>query len=100
MPENGSVISTGFKDFESAQRTLAGIELVNIIRKNQMHNDENVKLFKELFIRSGSTQLWGKLVFNSDILFIPLLWSMSFCFLFNTNILNIYELINFSCSFF
>ena len=29
-------ISTGFKDFESAQRTLAGIEIVNIIRKNQI----------------------------------------------------------------
>ena len=29
-------ISTGFKDFESAQRTLAGIEVVNIIRKNQI----------------------------------------------------------------
>ena len=29
-------INTGFKDFESAQRTLAGIEIVNIIRKNQV----------------------------------------------------------------
>ena len=29
-------INTGFKDFESAQRTLAGIEIVNIIRKNQI----------------------------------------------------------------
>jgi hypothetical protein len=38
-----------------------------------LHNDENVKLFKELFIKSGSTQQWVKLVFNSDILFIPLL---------------------------
>ena len=28
--------NTGFKDFESAQRTLAGIEVVNIIRKNQI----------------------------------------------------------------
>ena len=27
-------ITTGFKEFESAQRTLAGIEVVNIIRKN------------------------------------------------------------------
>ena len=26
-------ISTGFKEFESAQRTLAGIEIVNIIKK-------------------------------------------------------------------
>ena len=29
-------IDTGFKDFESAQRTLAGIEVVNIIRKDQI----------------------------------------------------------------
>jgi putative transposase len=29
-------ICTGFKDFESAQRTLLGIEVVNIIRKNQI----------------------------------------------------------------
>ena len=31
-------INTGFKEFESAQRTLAGIETVNIIRKNQIEN--------------------------------------------------------------
>ncbi len=30
------VITTGFKEFESAQRTLAGIEVVNIIMKNQI----------------------------------------------------------------
>ena len=29
-------IETGFKEFESAQRTLAGIEVVNIIRKGQI----------------------------------------------------------------
>ena len=29
-------ITTGFKDFESAQRTLAGIEIINIIRKRQI----------------------------------------------------------------
>ncbi|NQY08126.1 MAG: IS6 family transposase [Flavobacteriales bacterium] len=29
---------TGFKEFESAQRTLSGIEVVNIIRKNQLTN--------------------------------------------------------------
>jgi putative transposase len=29
-------ITTGFKDFESAQRTLAGIEIINIIRKDQI----------------------------------------------------------------
>lgn len=31
-------ISTGFKEFESAQRTIAGIEVINIIRKNQIKN--------------------------------------------------------------
>lgn len=31
-------ITKGFKDFESAQRTLAGIEVVNIIRKNQIED--------------------------------------------------------------
>ena len=34
-------ISTGFKDFESAQRTLAGIEVVNIIRKNQIKDSKS-----------------------------------------------------------
>jgi putative transposase len=29
-------IYTGFKEFESAQRTLAGIEVVNIIKKGQI----------------------------------------------------------------
>jgi putative transposase len=29
-------IDTGFKEFESAHRTLAGIEVVSIIRKNQI----------------------------------------------------------------
>ena len=29
-------INTGFKEFESAQRTLAGMEVVNIIKKNQI----------------------------------------------------------------
>ena len=31
-------ITTGFKEFESAQRTLSGIEIINIIRKNQIQN--------------------------------------------------------------
>ena len=31
-------ITTGFKEFESAQRTLAGIEIIYIIRKNQIVN--------------------------------------------------------------
>lgn len=31
-------ITTGFKEFESAQRTLAGMEIINIIRKNQTQN--------------------------------------------------------------
>jgi len=31
---------TGFKEFESAQRTLAGIEVVNVILKNQIMNSK------------------------------------------------------------
>ena len=34
-------ISTGFKEFESAQRTLAEIEIVNIIRKNQIKESKS-----------------------------------------------------------
>ncbi|MFT5479090.1 MAG: putative transposase [Bacteroidia bacterium] len=34
-------ISTGFKEFESAQRTLAGIEIINIIRKNQLKDSRS-----------------------------------------------------------
>ena len=34
-------ITTGFKEFESAQRTLAGIETINIIRKGQIENSKN-----------------------------------------------------------
>lgn len=33
-------ITTGFKDFESAQRTISGIEVVNIIRKNQIRDSK------------------------------------------------------------
>ena len=38
-------IDTGFKEFESAKRTLAGIEVVNIIRKGQIA-DSGKKTFK------------------------------------------------------
>jgi len=31
----------GFKDFESAQRTLAGIEVVKLIRKNQIKDSKS-----------------------------------------------------------
>ena len=43
-------ITTGFKEFESAQRTLAGIEIINIIRKGQIVNPKNstVKIFCSL----------------------------------------------------
>jgi putative transposase len=34
-------ITTGFKEFESAQRTLAGIEIINIIRKNQIKESKS-----------------------------------------------------------
>ncbi|NQY11174.1 MAG: IS6 family transposase [Flavobacteriales bacterium] len=41
---------TGFKEFESAQRTLSGIEVVNIIRKDQISNSRktNFKTFISL----------------------------------------------------
>ena len=39
-------INTGFKEFESAQRTLAGIEIINIIRKNQIENSKENLLVK------------------------------------------------------
>ncbi|NQY68489.1 MAG: IS6 family transposase [Flavobacteriales bacterium] len=41
---------TGFKEFESAQRTLSGIEVVNIIRKNQLDKSRktNFKTFASL----------------------------------------------------
>ena len=44
------VINTGFKDFESAQRTLAGREIVNIIRKNQIKDSKSItfKTFSSL----------------------------------------------------
>jgi putative transposase len=43
-------ISTGFKEFESAQRTLAGIEVINIIRKCQMTTSKSThfETFKSL----------------------------------------------------
>ena len=40
-------INTGFKDFESAQRTLAGIEIVNIIRKGQIM-DPKTTMYKTI----------------------------------------------------
>ena len=42
--------TTGFKEFESAQRTLAGIEIINIIRKNQIDGSLSsyFKTFKSL----------------------------------------------------
>ena len=43
-------ITTGFKEFESAKRTLAGIEVVNIIRKNLIVDSKSTyfKTFKSL----------------------------------------------------
>lgn len=35
------VLTTGIKGFESAQRTLSGIEVINIIRKNQLGNSKD-----------------------------------------------------------
>ena len=34
-------ITTGFKAFESAQRTLSGIEVVSVIKKNQIKNSRS-----------------------------------------------------------
>ena len=34
-------ITTGFKAFESAQRTLSGIEVVSVIKKNQVKNSRS-----------------------------------------------------------
>jgi putative transposase len=34
-------ITTGFKEFESAQRTLAGIEVVSVIRKSQIEDSKS-----------------------------------------------------------
>jgi putative transposase len=43
-------ICTGFKEFELAQRTLSGIEVVNIIRKNQIFDSKSTyfKTFRSL----------------------------------------------------
>ncbi len=35
------IIATGFKEFESAQRTLAGIEIVHMIRKDQIKDPQS-----------------------------------------------------------
>ena len=34
-------ITTGSKEFDSAQRTLAGIEVINIIKKNQIKDSKS-----------------------------------------------------------
>jgi len=43
-------ITTGFKEFESAQRTLARIEIINIIRKDQIEKSRSswFQTFKSL----------------------------------------------------
>ncbi len=38
----------GFKDFESARRTLAGIEIVHMIKKNQLNTQEQ-SIFKSFY---------------------------------------------------
>jgi putative transposase len=43
-------INTGFKEFESAQTTLAGIETVNIIRKNQIENSKGLLPLKRFIL--------------------------------------------------
>jgi len=46
-------ISTGFKDFKAEQRILAGIETVNIIRKNQIMDPKSTtyKTFYSLAVQ-------------------------------------------------
>lgn len=39
----------GFKSFESAQATLAGIELHHMLRKNQHKNSETTSVFKQFY---------------------------------------------------
>ena len=46
------IITTGFKEFDSAQRTLAGIEVVNIIKKNQII-DAKSSTFKTFYSLAG-----------------------------------------------
>ena len=43
---------TGFKEFESARRTIAGIEIVRMIKKNQMlgQDESTFKSFKSLVV--------------------------------------------------
>ena len=43
-------INTGFKDFESAHLTLAGIKIINIIKKNQIKDSKSTtyKTFNSL----------------------------------------------------
>jgi len=45
-----------------------------------LHKPENEKHFKEPIIKSGSSHLWVKPFFNSEILLISLLCSMIVCF--------------------
>ena len=39
----------GFKSFESAQATLAGIELHHMLRKNQHKNSDTTSVFKQFY---------------------------------------------------
>jgi len=60
---------------------------------------ENVKHFKELEIKSGSSHLWVKPFFNSEILLISLQCSMVFVFGNFANILIFKYLAKYSCCF-
>jgi putative transposase len=46
------ILGLGFKNFESAKRTIAGIEIVHMIKKDQLWNPENSTFdsFKSLAI--------------------------------------------------
>jgi hypothetical protein len=45
-----------------------------------LHNEENENDFKEPKIKSGSTHLGVKPLFNSEILIVSLLYGMILCF--------------------
>lgn len=46
------MLGLGFKEFESAKRTISGIEIIHMIKKNQLWNPKNstFESFKSLAI--------------------------------------------------
>ena len=46
------MLGLGFKEFESAKRTISGIEVVRMIKKNQLLNPENSNLLSFISLAS------------------------------------------------